>query len=167
MLKYHDYAGVIHVHSTYSDGQKDLPAIIKAVKKAKCDYMILTDHNTLDASPGEGGYGNTIVLVGEEITVAQNQGHYLAMRLTSKVNPHDSPQVTINNVRSQGSIGFIAHPFFDTTKRWIFGPTPVIWQDWNVTGFNGMEIWNYSMDWAENFKCLLTYPLGLIFPDRF
>jgi hypothetical protein len=167
MSNYHDYTGVIHIHSTYSDGLKDLPSIIKAAKKARCNYMIITDHNTLKALPDEGWYGSTIVLVGEEITAGQDQGHYLAMRLTSEVHPHNSPQDIINNTISQNGIGFISHPFFDTTKRWIFGITPVTWKNWKVTGFNGMEIWNYSVDWIENFKCLLAYPLGLIFPNRF
>lgn len=167
MPDYHDYAGVIHIHSTYSDGLKDLPEIIKAANKAGCDYMILTDHDTLKALPGEGWYGNTILLVGEEITVGKDQGHYLAMRLTSEVPPHKSPQETINDVIIQGGIGFIAHPFFDKTKRWIFGLTPVTWQDWNVTGFNGLEIWNYSVDWIENFDGLFAYFQGLICPDSF
>ncbi len=79
MSKYYNYAGVIHIHSTNSDGQEDLPKIIKAANAAKCDYMLLTDHNTLQALPDEGWYGNTLVLVGEEITVGQDQGHYLAI----------------------------------------------------------------------------------------
>lgn len=167
MLNYHDYAGVIHIHSTYSDGQKGLTEIIKAAGEAGCDYMILSDHDTLKALPAEGWHGKTIVLAGEEISVGQDHGHYLAMRLASEVPPHNSPQDTINNVKSKGGIGFIAHPIFDTTKRWIFGLTPVTWKDWNVDVFNGLEIWNYSTEWRENFNSFITYPLGLIYPDCF
>ncbi|MDD4768002.1 MAG: hypothetical protein PHF87_10585 [Desulfotomaculaceae bacterium] len=166
-LKYYDYAGVIHIHSTNSDGQKDLPDIIEAAHEAGCDYMILTDHDILEALPAEGWYGNTIVLAGEEISVGEGRGHYLAMRLASAVQPHSSPQETINNVRARDGIGFIAHPFYDTTKRWIFGLTPVTWKDWNITGFNGLEIWNYSADWRENFTGLITYPVGLLCPNCF
>ncbi|MTI85046.1 MAG: hypothetical protein FH756_14410 [Firmicutes bacterium] len=167
MPEYHDYAGVIHIHSTYSDGLKDLPEIIKAANEAGCAYMILTDHDTLKVLSSEGWYGNTLFLAGEEITVGEGQGHYLAMGLTSEVTPHNSPQETIDDVISQGGIGFIAHPFYDQTRRWIFGLTPVTWQDWNVNGFTGIEIWNYSKDWIENFGSLFSYLWGVICPDCF
>lgn len=163
---YYDYPGVIHLHSTHSDGIKDVAAIIKAAQKANCRYLILTDHDTLKALPQEGWYNHTALLVGEEVTVGEDQGHYLGLRLDSAVRPRQSPQATINTVTEQGGIGFISHPFDRTwAAHFNFRLTPVTWKDWDVTGFTGIEIWNYSWDWAEGFDGLLKALWGLLHPD--
>lgn len=165
MAQYHDYPGVIHVHSTYSDGLKGVREIVRAAQEARCDYIILTDHDTLKALPQEGWYGQTILLVGEEITTGEKKGHYLALGLTSEVPPHQSPQETIAEVARQSGLGFLAHPYYRKNRGLV--PLSPPWRDWSVTGFNGMEIWNYSVDWKENFGGLLSYPLGILCPDCF
>ncbi|QTL96690.1 hypothetical protein GM661_01230 [Iocasia frigidifontis] len=165
MTMYHDYAGVIHIHSTYSDGLKKIPDIIQAANEAGCNYMILSDHDTLKGLSKEGWYNNTILLVGEEITIGEDEGHYLAMGFESEIAPHNRPQETIDEVKKQGGIGFIAHPY---NKSYFddFNITSVKWNDWNVIGFNGIEIWNYSHDWIDNFTPL-NFLIGLSWPDNF
>ncbi len=163
---YHDYAGVIHVHSTYSDGLKDVRKIVKAANRAGCDFMILTDHNTLKALPEEGWHKKTALLVGEEISVGKRGGHYLAMRLSSEVTPRQSHQETIDEVSAKGGVGFIAHPF-SNDGRSIFRLTVTPWQEWSAEGFNGLEVWNYSHDWIENLFGPFFIPIGLIRPDLF
>ncbi|NPV92865.1 MAG: CehA/McbA family metallohydrolase [Firmicutes bacterium] len=164
MAGYYDYAGAIHVHSKYSDGLSDVPAVIEAANKAGCDYLIITDHNTRGGSSYEGWHGRTMVLVGEEITVGNEEGHYLGLNLTDKVAPNQTPQKTIDLVKQQGGLGFIAHPIGIIDHN-VLQITPLPWQDWATTGFDGIEIWNYGQDWIENFQGSRYYLPGLANPD--
>lgn len=166
LYRYQDYAGVIHVHSNASDGLKKADDIVGAAGAAGCDYIILTDHNTLKGLNREGWYGRTLLLTGEEISVGKNLGHYLGMRLSNPVPPGESPQESVDSVARQGGIGFIAHPF-SKQERNLFSLTTVAWQDWSVEGFTGLEIWNYSQDWKENFGGWWTFPPGLLCPESF
>lgn len=161
MTAYCDYTGIIHVHSNYSDGQGTIEKIVSCAQEAKCDFIILSDHNTLKALPDEGLYNTTLLLVGEEVTVGARQGHYLALSLTSEVSPYQNAQETINSVANQGGLGFIAHPCAKTTRR-LLSFSPSIWKNWHVKGFTGLEIWNYSQDWKDQFHGLLTLPSSKI-----
>ena len=40
-------AGIIHVHSTFSDGSGTPAEIMEAANRANIDFVILTDHNNL------------------------------------------------------------------------------------------------------------------------
>ena len=51
------YSGVIHVHSLYSDGGGTVDDIIESGHKTGLDFIILTDHDTLQARlDGKQGY---------------------------------------------------------------------------------------------------------------
>ncbi len=136
---YREAVGVIHIHSTYSDGSLPLEAIAKIANAQNLDFLIVTDHDTLQAKRDgkEGRYGNTLVLVGEEVST--EGGHYLALRVGKEIPRQRDPQWTIEAVSAQGGLGFIAHPF------WPRRP----WKDFGVRGFTGMEIYNAVQDVSE------------------
>ena len=46
---YHDYVGVIHIHTRYSDGAGTIEEIARNANAQQLDYLIVTDHNTLKA----------------------------------------------------------------------------------------------------------------------
>ena len=58
----YDYSGVVHVHSTLSDGFGPVEKIIRAANQTGCAYLVLTDHNTLAAREKgwEGWHKNKI-----------------------------------------------------------------------------------------------------------
>jgi hypothetical protein len=130
---------VIHVHSTYSDGQLSIDEIAKIANRQNLDYLILTDHNTLQAKRDgkEGFYGKTLMLIGEEISSAD--GHYLALRVNEEVPERKDSQWTVDAVSSQRGLGFIAHPF------WKRRP----WRDLEVRGATGLEIYSAVHDVTE------------------
>jgi len=45
----HEYRGVIHVHSTFSDGRAGIDKIMSEANRAEVDFLILTDHNGIEA----------------------------------------------------------------------------------------------------------------------
>ena len=76
MAKY-DYRGVIHCHSTYSDGTGDMEEIAKAANDAGLDFVLMTDHDQM--KPVEDGQekwaGSSLIICGTEITPDKN--HYI------------------------------------------------------------------------------------------
>jgi hypothetical protein len=161
---FYDYAGAIHVHSTLSDGTGTVPEIVRDARLAGLDFVILTDHEHLEARDlgYEGWYDDLLLLVGEEVT-PRFRNHYLAFDIATPVPGRGNryPQQFINAVASQGGLGFIAHPIGDGYfSRAMACP----WLDWGVTGYTGIEIWSYMHDWACGIRWT-NLALALARPD--
>ena len=145
----HEYKGVIHVHTKFSDGSATVEEVIRNAQKTNLDYIIITDHDTLDAVKYgyEGWHGDVLLLVGEEISPKRN--HYLAFGIKREIKGKQwrgSIQTLIDLVKKDGGIGIIAHPF---------GKNPIksrdhSWINWKYKGFDGLEIWSYMLDWVSN-----------------
>jgi hypothetical protein len=166
-----DYTGVIHLHSAYSfDGRATVAEIIAAANKNGIDFLLLTDHSTLQARVDgfEGWHDGTLLIVGEEIAPRFN--HYLAFQLREKVTtteipPDLPPQTTIDHVQAQGGIGFIAHPDHEGTA--LFHVKHYPWTDWSVTGYTGLGIWDFMTDWQNSLSGYLRALLSYVFPAFF
>lgn len=150
MAKY-DYKGVIHCHSTYSDGTGSMEEIANAANEVGLDYVIMTDHDTM--KPGDDGHnkwqGSTLFMCGTEITPPNN--HYIVFGEKRLENVEKlrmkSPQEYIDAVKAAGWHGFIAHPDHIGTKR--FEIPSYKWLDWNVSNFTGMGLWDLMTDWQS------------------
>ncbi|MBN2538424.1 MAG: PHP domain-containing protein [Deltaproteobacteria bacterium] len=167
MLKLYDYTGIIHFHSEYSyDGRASIAEIVKAAGENSIDFLMLTDHSTLEAKKRglEGWHGDVLLIVGEEIAPRFN--HYLAFgidRPTIVGNDDEvNPQVYINAVREQGGIGFISHPDHQGTEMFHVKHFP--WQDWTVSGYAGIGIWDFMTDWQFYLRGYLSGLIGFLFP---
>ena len=142
------YNGALHIHTTFSDGSSSIENVIKYAKKAGLKWIIITDHNNLDGLSYEGWHNGVLVLVGEEISPA-TENHYLALDVKEIISPDLPPEAFIQEVKKQGGIGFVAHP--DEKHGRKNSHKPLRWSDWSITGFDGIEIWNYLSDWVDNF----------------
>ncbi len=148
MLVY-EYAGNLHVHSTYSDGSGDISEIARAAEKAAIDFVGINDHHSLAGlkDGAEGWHGKVLVLIGMENN--HNYHHYLSYGVSREVPDNTNhPQEVIDAVNAQQGIGFIAHPF-EKGSRLVFGGHAYTWNDWSVEGFTGISIWNYSSQWRD------------------
>ena len=136
---YREAVGVIHIHTTYSDGSLPIEPIAKIANAQGLDYLIFTDHDTLQGKRDgkEGWYANTLVLIDEEIST--QGGHYLALRLSKEIPRLQSDQSTIEAVSAQRGLGFIAHPF------WPRRP----WKNPELPGPTGLEIYNAVEDISQ------------------
>jgi len=159
-----DYSGVIHIHTVYSgDSSAELSDIIDCARRFDVDYVIITDHNSLGYKPLEGWHNDILVLVGEEISPPEGN-HYLALDIEELVEPSSIPQEFINRVLDQGGFGFIEHPFFFGNHHiHPFNIAPSPWIDWNVDGFTGISIFNYTSDGGERMR-LYSFPIFYAFP---
>lgn len=134
--RHYDYAGALHIHSTYSDGRGTVAQIAEAANKAGLDFILLSDHESLAARQNheDGWRGRTLILVGTEI--ATDTGHLLALNVPDSFMPApyqgDAAQRAILN---SGGVGFIALPC-DMKDHWRdFGR--------HVPGI-GLEVFNLS-----------------------
>ncbi|MBV8879179.1 MAG: CehA/McbA family metallohydrolase [Planctomycetaceae bacterium] len=150
MAKY-DYKGVIHCHSTYSDGNGDMEEIGKAANAAGLDFVMMTDHDQM--KPIEDGQEkwneSSLIICGTEITPDKN--HFIVFG-EKKLKDVDKlralkPQEYIDAVNAQGWFGFIAHPDHIGTSK--FGIPSYRWEDWNVSNYTGMGLWDLMTDWQS------------------
>ena len=148
----HDLAGVIHVHSLYSDGTGTVPEIAAAAEANDLDFVLLTDHDTLRGQdqrrrglarlrPGARGRGG----------VARRGGHYLAFGI-DRVIDHKGldGHAIIERVNEAGGFGFLSHPFSQGSER--FNRAPMSWAAMDATGYTGLELWSFVTDSAEKIN---------------
>src|SRR5262249_3954519 len=69
--------GVVHVHTTLSDGAATPDEVIAAARAAGLKFVVITDHNDLDAKKWEGYHDGVLVIVGTEIST--KAGHLLGL----------------------------------------------------------------------------------------
>lgn len=150
------YLGAVHIHSTYSDGTSNIKEIASHAKKAGLSWIIITDHNNMKGynNGEEGIYDGVVVLIGEEIS-PDLSNHYVALGLSQAISENQSPLEFIQEVKRQNGFGFIAHPDENLSRKNKY--RALRWEDWSISGFDGIEIWNYLSDWANqhNSKSLI------------
>lgn len=137
----------LHIHSIYSDGTGTYSEIAEAALLASLDVVIITDHNVLvkgveKVYEKEGK--RLLLLTGEEV---HDQGrmpqksHLLVLGCGVEMAQYAcNPQELINQVEKHGGMSFLAHPYENDLP--LFNETAITWEDWQVTGFTGLEIWN-------------------------
>ena len=151
-----EYIANLHVHTTFSDGHEPIQAVIDAARKAGLDILLITDHDTVEGKKRgyEGYHGDLLVLIGSEISGPHH--HYLVFGL-DEAPPYrwNEPQEFIDRVKAAGGVGFMAHPFEKGTPMSDNGHA-FTWLNWDVDGFDGMEIWNHASCWKKKAVNHLT-----------
>lgn len=150
----YEYAGNLHMHTPYSDGEKYHASIAVDAIKAGLDFIVVTDHN-IHVDGLEGYYetenGRVLLLVGEEVHNVRRKpqaSHFLAYGVGRELFPcAANPQDLIDATNAAGGYGFLAHPHEKDVP--IVGEANLGWHDWDIDGFTGLEIWNY-MSSAKN-----------------
>jgi hypothetical protein len=161
-----EYVGSIHLHTSSSDGAATHEEVAHLASRARLDFLVATDHNVL-AKDKDGWYGDLLLLVGEELHDTQRSpeaNHYLAFNIEEHVDADNrSAQEVIDEVNAQGGFGFIAHPFEHSPA---FTREPELpWVDWEVTGYTGLEIWNYMSEFKSYLHNLLRVLFFVYFPQ--
>ena len=118
----------------------------------------------------ERSYDGVHLIIGIEVTTRYKSLHCLGIDEPliscdlAWVFPYEdeldiSPQFYIDWVRNKGGIGFIAHPDHEGSPR--FHVKQFNWNDWSVTGYTGMGIWDFMTDWQGQLtgfaRALLSY----------
>jgi hypothetical protein len=166
-----DCTCIIHLHSAYSfDGRKPIAAILEDASRCGIEVLMLTDHSNVRAREDgfEGWHGRTLLIVGEEIAPRFN--HYLTFGLPQAIacaerEPELPPQVYIDRVNAGGGMGFIAHP--DHRGAPLFHVKHYPWNEWSVSGYAGIGIWDFMTDWQASLTSHARALLSYAFPSLF
>ncbi len=164
----HIYRGNIHMHTRHSDGTGEVEDLIAAARKARLDFIILSDHNILLDQSGEGWRQGILTLIDSEINDDDLQppgNHCLTLGLRHDVTPHArDPQGLIDAVRDQGGLTFLAHPI---DKPGPLSADVYPWQTWNVEGYTGVELWNFMSEFRPYATSKAQALLVGFFPHYF
>lgn len=170
MLKHNDklyeLAGVIHIHTEYSDGSVTYKELRSTARDVKLDYLVVTDHMTLKAKDEgeEGFFDGVYTLIGYEHNDVHEKNHYLALGCSKVVSEQEDVNRYVSAIKEQGGIGFMAHP---AEKRNYFKQYPSYpWTNWDIEGIDGIEIWNQMSEWVENLKNWFSF-VRILYPRRF
>ena len=156
---YHDYRGVIHIHTTYSDGTGTYEQLGRLACRQGLDFLILTDHNTLQPladgkegwRPSEDATPRVLLLTGTEVSAPD--GHVLALHVRQPINRDQPSQAILDDIARQGGLSFIAHPQYPKKP----------WSNWAVQGYHGVELYNLVED-AEAARGVGLFLRGLVMP---
>jgi hypothetical protein len=161
----YEYAGNLHVHTTYSDGTALHADVGRAAAEAGLDFVIVTDHNVW-VEGVEGYYDDVLLLVGEEthnVRCRPQANHLLVFNAKAELAPLAADtQGLVDEVNRRGGCSYLAHPF---ERGSPIGPElePIEWNAWDVQGYTGIELWNTMSE----FKALLRNKLWAVFYAHF
>jgi hypothetical protein len=145
-------SGVVHVHTTLSDGGGTPEETIAQARAAGLGFLALTDHNNLDAKPLEGYHDSLLVLVGTEISTTA--GHIVGLGIPDPVYRFSGdPTDALADVLGAGGGAFAAHPL---SPRDDFR-----WTGWDLPGPWGMELVNGDSQWRDAGWRRLLWTAGL------
>jgi hypothetical protein len=135
--------GVLHVHSTYSDGERSLVQLRELFLGEGCRFVVMSDHaDSLDAARvrdyvaecRELSDGQFVFVPGLEFSCDRRM-HMLGYGVTSLCASTD-PQEVIAHIKRERGVSVVAHPQ-DSAFDWIesFEILPA-----------GIEVWNTKYD---------------------
>jgi PHP domain len=160
----------LHMHTEYSDGHASHAEIAEAALRAGLDVFIVTDHNIL-VSGIEGYFQNNgkrvLMLVGEEIhdrTREPQKNHLLVIGANRElVTFAPDLQCLIDQVSQADGLSFIAHPIDPALPD--FDELDISWEDWQVHGFTGIELWNGLSEFKIVVKNKIQAAFYVFFPQ--
>jgi hypothetical protein len=169
-----EIVGNFHLHTDHSDGAGTHQQVARAAALAGLDVIAYTDHNCWTAGQ-EGWYTHpetgrqVLLLMGEEVHDTRRTpqaNHYLCLGADLDLRGYASrPQALVDACRQHGGAGFIAHPVEQGTA--LFGEPALPWLDWQVTGFAGIELWNYMSEFKTYLTSRPAAILAAYFPGIF
>ena len=130
--------GVVHVHTTLSDGGGSPEEVAAAARATGLGFVVITDHNNIDAKRFEGEHGGVLVLAGTEVSTTA--GHVLGLGVRDPVFRFSGDaRDALEDIRDLGGYAFAAHPL---SPREDFR-----WTGWDLPGPWGIELVNGDSQW--------------------
>lgn len=135
---YTHLSGIVHVHTTLSDGSGTPEEVIRAAQSVGLGFLVITDHNNVDAKRFEGYHGRLLVLVGSEIST--NAGHVLALGITDPSFRFSGDAAdALEDIRDLGGWAVAAHPLSPRGD--------LSWTGWDLPGPWGLEVLSDDTEW--------------------
>lgn len=131
-------AGMLHVHTSRSDGLSDPDAVAAAAARAGLRFLVFTDHGDATRRPDPPSYRSGVLCL-DGVEVSTTGGHYIAIDMPASPYPlGGDPRDVVEDVRRLGGFGIVAHP--DSPKAQLR------WTDWTAP-FDAVELVNPDTSW--------------------
>ena len=143
--------GVMHVHTTFSDGGIDIEDAITAAREAELDFLFITDHNTIEGRSYEGYHGDLLVAVDVEVSPTPFWNHVIAIGLEEYDDLHrlKDPHQILDAIVAQGGVPWVPHP------RGFLNPYCGVfnlpWRVWD-SRVRGLELSTVCVEWVESLR---------------
>ncbi len=149
---YYEYQGCVHIHTIDSDGTKSVEEVAEIASSTGLDFILVSDHMTLKSREEnrEGFYNDTLVLIGYEHNDPDDCNHYLLFETKDVLPGNMTAREYVTEGQRQGALGIIAHPDEIRPMDGKYRSYP--WTEWDVDGYDAIEIWNQMSEWMENLK---------------
>ncbi len=159
----------LHIHSILSDGNGTHKKIAEAAFKAGLDAIIITDHNiwvkNIESYISKGKT-KLMLLSGEEVhdnTLSEGKNHLLIFGQNRELAQYaPDPNNLIQQAKRSNALAFLAHPIEDPLP--LFGERSFSWENWDVNGFTGIELWNQMSEFKTRSQTLPKAILHAFFP---
>jgi len=100
----------MHCHTIFSyDAFVPLRGIIKTCQENAINCLAITDHNTVEGAYRLQKISPFKVVIGEEIKTSE--GEIIGLFIKDKIPPYLSPEETMAEIKRQGGIVYLPHPF--------------------------------------------------------
>ena len=147
--------GVVHVHTTRSDGAGTPADVAAAAARAGLDFVVLTDHGDATRAPDLPAYLDGVLVI-DAVEVSTSGGHVLALGL-AEAAPYPlggDGRDAVEDIQRLGGVAIAAH---------IGSPKPDLqWTD-PAAAIDGLEWINGDSEWRDEgawslARALLAYP---------
>ncbi len=131
-------AGVIHIHTSRSDGSLAPDEIAAAAARAGLQFIVFTDHGDGTRKPDAPAYRSGVLCL-DGVEISTTGGHYIALDLPPAPYPlGGEARDVVEDVRRLGGFGIVAHPD---------SPKPELrWREWDAP-FDAIEMVNPDTGW--------------------
>jgi hypothetical protein len=146
--------GVVHVHTKFSDGAGSPDDVIRAARATGTKFVVITDHNTVDAKSFEGYHDGVLVIAGAELSTTN--GHILGLGLEDPPYRFSGDsRDALEDIRDLGGFSVAAHPMSPRADLQFTG--------WDLPGPWGVELVNGDSEWRNaGWRTLMTPALYVL-----
>jgi hypothetical protein len=132
--------GILHIHSTRSDGRGTIDDIARAAAGAGLKFIVVTDHGDGTRAPDPPAYKDGVLCL-DAVEISTAAGHYVALGMPKAPYPlAGEARDVIEDVKRLGGFGIAAHP--DSPKP------ELSWREWTAP-FDGIEFANPDTSWRQ------------------
>jgi len=153
-------AGILHIHTTRSDGRGTPDEVAAAAARAGLSFIVFADHGDATRIPDAPAYRSGVLCM-DGVEISTSGGHYVVLDMPAAPYPlAGEARDVADDVRRLGGFGIAAHP--DSPKpelRWSDWDAPIDGVEW----INPDTSWRVhaATGWRSRFRLLeglLHYP---------
>src|SRR6266446_3126272 len=102
--------GILHIHTTRSDGRGTPDEIAAAAARAGVKFVVFTDHGDATRTPDAPVYRSGVLCL-DAVEISTTGGHYLAVDMPPAPYPlGGEARDVVEDVGRLGGFGIVAHP---------------------------------------------------------